>query len=430
MKYPLTAQVQKRLEGFLELLDTQLTDKRQWGSLATYLLGLLSPLERKSLEPLAAQVCPCPYHGSAAHQQLQQFSTDSPWRDEPIRTTAVRYALEPMLRHGPVEVSIFDDTSHLKKGTHSVGVARQYASCVGKVANCQVTPSLVLATPYAHLPVDIQLYLPHSWLDDPERTKEARIPDDIQFRTKPQLALEMVDSAQRRNLPLGVVTADAGYGNSQDFRLGLRARHLHYLVGVQGSTSVQLCRRKGSLAPFRSIEQIAQAVPAQDFTEYFLPGCPKPRRVLVAFRQVVVPGDWHNERQWLLIEWRPEEKPPLRYYLCSLPPSTRKRRLVQLLKLRWSTEQAYAEMKGELGMSHYEGRKWPGLNHHMSVVIAAYAFVTAEKERSFSPWRDSELDAGALLGAPGASRPRLLRHLAAVDRTGGAAHPSAAGAAA
>jgi SRSO17 transposase len=87
MKYPLTAQVKKRLEGFLELLDTQLTDKRQWGSLATYLLGLLSPLERKSLEPLAAQVCPCPYHGSAAHQQLQQFSTDSPWPDEPLRTT-------------------------------------------------------------------------------------------------------------------------------------------------------------------------------------------------------------------------------------------------------------------------------------------------------------------------------------------------------
>ncbi len=428
MKYPLTAQVKKRLEGFLELLDTQLTDKRQWGSLATYVLGLLSPIERKSLEPLAAQVCPCPYHGSAAHQQLQQFSTDSPWRDEPIRTAAVRYALEPMLRHGPVEASIFDDTSHLKKGTHSVGVARQYASCAGKVANCQVTPSLVIATPYAHLPVDIQLYLPQSWTDDPDRRKEARIPEDIPFRTKPQLALEMVDSAQRRNIPLGVVTADASYGTSQLFRLGLRARHLHYLAGVQGSISVQLCRPTGGLAPARSIEQIAQAVPAQDFTLYILPGCPKPRRVLVAFRQVVVPGDWHNERQWLLIEWRPEEKTPLRYYLCSLPPSTRKRRLVHLLKLRWATEQAYAEMKGELGMSHYEGRKWPGLNHHMSMVIAAYAFVTAEKERSFSPWGDSQLHAGAHLGATGASRPCLLRHLAAVARTGGAAHDSPAGA--
>jgi SRSO17 transposase len=428
MKYPLTAQVKKRLEGFLELLDTQLTDKRQWGSLATYLLGLLSPLERKSLEPLAAQVCPCPYHGSAAHQQLQQFSTDSPWPDEPLRTTAIGYALEPMLRHGPVEVSIIDDTSHLKKGTHSVGVARQYAGCVGKVANCQVTPSLVLATPYAHLPVDIQLYLPQSWTDDPERRKEARIPDDIQFRTKPQLALDMLDSAQRRNLPLGVVTADTSYGNSQPFRLGVRARQKHYLVGVQGSTLVRLCHPKGCLAPAQSIERIAEAVPATDFTEYFLPGRPKPRRGLVAFGQVVVPGDWHNERQWLLIEWRPEEKPPLRYYLCSLPPSTRKRRLVHLLKLRWSTEQAYAEMKSELGMSHYEGRKWPGLNHHMSVVIAAYAFVTAEKERSFSPGGDGLRDAGAHLGATGAARPGLVRHLAAVDRTGGAAHASSAGA--
>ena len=406
---------QQRLEQFLARLRSHWTDKRQAASFATYMMGLLSPLERKSLEPIATLACPCPEHGSAAHQRLHHFGTDSGWPDAPIRHEAVKEALEPMLRHGPIKVSIIDDTAHLKKGTHSVGVQRQYAGCVGKVENCQITPTLVVATQQAHLVVDISLYLPRTWTDDPERRKEAGIPDEIGFKTKPELALCMIDSAQQQDIPLGVLTADAAYGNNAWFRTQVRQRGLHYLVGVQGSTRVQLWDKKRGLMPAQSMAEIGEPLCAKDFALYAVPGLPKPRVARLAFRQVCVPGD-SDPLQWLLIEWRPEEKQPLRYALCSLPKSTRRRRLVQLLKARWHTEPAYQEMKGELGMDHYEGRKWRGFHHHMTVVMCSYAFVTAEKERSFPPCAEKKQSCRTQLASPRAPCALKLRDLPLAGR--------------
>lgn len=406
----LSPSTEQCLEHFLTRLSSHLTDKRQLASFATYMMGLLSPLERKSLEPIATLACPCPHHGSAAHQRLQHFGTDSTWPDAPIRKEAVQHALLPMLRHGPIQVSIIDDTAHLKKGKHSVGVQRQYAGCVGKVDNCQVTPTLVVATEHAHLVVDISLYLPKSWTDDPQRRKEARIPEEVRFQTKPELAVGMIDSAQQQGIPLGVLTADTAYGNSAWFRRQVRARGLHYLVAVQGSTCAKLWDKKQGLLGPQPIGQIGESLGAKDFAVYTVPGLPKPRRALLAFRQVVVPGDW-DARQWLLIEWRPEEKQPLRYYLCSLAKSTRRRRLVQLLKARWHTEPAYQEMKGELGMNHYEGRRWRGFHHHMTLVMCCYAFVIAQRERSFSPCAAAKQPGRAKLGTAPAPRARQLRDL-------------------
>jgi SRSO17 transposase len=422
MCFSIDTDAQQRLQDYLGQLRRFLTDKRQVASFATYMMGLLSPLERKSLEPIASQACPCPHHCSAAHQRLQQFGTDSPWPDEPIRDTAVHYGLGQMLRHGPIQVSILDDTAILKKGKHSVGVQSQYAGCVGKVANCQVAPSLVVANQFAHLPVDVELYLPKSWTDSPERRKEARIPDEVQFRTKPIMGLAMLDAAMAQGIPLGVLTADTSYGNSQEFRNGVRKRGLHYLVGVQGATSVQLWDRSQGFLPSQSVSQIGQALMEKDFAIYTIPGSPKPRHVRLCFRHVFVPGDTQDTRQWLIIEWRPEEKDPLRYYLCSLPKSTRRRRLIQILKMRWRTEQAYAEVKGELGFDHYEGRRWRGFRHHMTLVLCCYAFVIAERERSFPPCAAKKQPGGAELAPATASRPHQLCDLAAPGGPSGLGH--------
>ena len=417
MDSDLSPTTEQGLEQFLQKLRPHLTDKRQVASFATYVMGLLSPLERKSLEPIATLRTPCPHHASAAHQRLQHFGTDSGWPDAPIRQEAVQQALVPMLHHGPIQVSVIDDTAHLKKGEHSVGVSRQYAGCVGKVANCQITPTLVVANEHAHLPVDISLYLPRAWTDDPLRRKEARIPDSVGFKTKPELALQMIDTAQQQGIPLGVMTADAAYGNSAEFRSQLRRRGLPYLLAVQGSTRVQCWDpQRGLLSP-QSAASLGEPLLAKDFAIYTVPGLPKPRLARLAFRQVVVPSDGPM-RQWLLIEWRPQEKQPLRYYVSNLPPSTRRRRLVQLLKARWHTEPAYQEMKGELGMDHYEGRRWRGFHHHMTVVMCCYAFVIAQRERSFSPCAAALQSGGAQLGASRTTRQEQLRLLAPAGRQG------------
>lgn len=215
--------------AYLELLGTVLTDPDHRASFALYAMGLLSPLSRKSVEPIAALSCQRAEQCSAVHQRLLHFLANTGWDNEAVRRVAAGYALSAMTEQAPVEVSIIDDTGFLKQGTHSVGVQRQYTGSAGKVTGCQLCVSLTVATPFAQLPVEMQLYLPESWMDDPVRRKKAKIPDDLPFRTKPQMGAEMLQSAEAAGLPLGVVLAGAAYGTSAELRATIRAlpRHSH-----------------------------------------------------------------------------------------------------------------------------------------------------------------------------------------------------------
>ena len=184
-----------RFQSHVDHIGALLGNDAQRASFATYAVGLLRDGERKSMEPIACRACPDPKKADAAHQRLHNFVSNSPWSDHDVRLESVRYALDAMEKREPIVAWIVDDTGFLKQGNHSVGVQRQYSGAAGKVANCQVGPSLCLATNSRQLPVDFELYLPKSWAGDKAKRKEGHIPDEVHFQTKLQLALGMIRRA-------------------------------------------------------------------------------------------------------------------------------------------------------------------------------------------------------------------------------------------
>lgn len=391
----MNAAAEQRLQDYFDRIGEVLGRPERRASFAVYAFGILGEGERKSLEPIAARACADPERAEGVHQRLHHFALDSPWDDQSVRREAARYALAAMTRREPVEAWIVDDTGFLKQGTHSVGVQRQYTGSAGKIANCQTAPSLTIATRTEQLPVDFALYLPESWTEDPARREEARIPWNRQFATKPELALEMIRRARNDQLPPGIVLADQAFGTSADFRDGVRALGLHYAVGVDARTAVKVYDKRGRRRDEKlSAKKLALRIEARGGFRRttWRQGTKGPLTARFALRRVVWAGKaGSNERAldqrepvWLLIEWRDGEAEPANYFFCSLPAMTRKQ-LVRIVMQRWRTERAYQDLKGELGLDHYEGRRFPGWHHHVSVVLSCYAFVIAERARRFSP---------------------------------------------
>jgi SRSO17 transposase len=391
-----------RLAQFLEQMLGGLgrSERRRWG--AVYVRGLLSTNERKSAARIAAQL------PDGEVQALQQFVGQSPWAWEPLREQlAQRMARELQ----PVATWIVDDTGFPKKGRHSVGVARQYSGTLGKVGNCQVAVSLHYATDDAAMPLDFQLYLPEEWLS-PERRREAQIPDDVTFQTKGDIALDLIDQALAWKIPAGVVAADAGYGNRAAFRLALAERGLQYAVGIDGSTSVWSAavwpetaevsapdalgkHRRGR--PRRSPKELPAPLSARELAK----ALPEESWRLVTWREGtkgpmtsrfaavrVRPahgyrhGEQGEEPQWLLLEWLADQPEPTREWLSTLPPTTDLASLVRMVKIRWWIEQGYQQLKDELGLDHYEGRRWQGWHHHVTLTMMAFAFLALERMRA------------------------------------------------
>src|SRR6266567_5624201 len=382
----------ERLEEYFGEVGQVLGDDRRRASFAMYAMGLFGEGDRKSVEPIAARACGDPEDTERAHDRLLHFMTDSQWSDRGVRQKASAHALAAMAARDPVQAWIIDDTGMMKQGSHSVGVQRQYTGTVGKVANCQVAVSLSLATRTEHVPVDFELYLPKSWTEDPARRAEARIPDEIGFRTKPDIALAMIRRAKTDGLPPGVVLADSAYGDSSNFREQIRLLDLDYAVGVHATTKVwridSLARRRGAAI---SVKKLAMQLGRKKFRSVmWRDGTRGPLWSRFARLRIVTEHDdgWdpaHREDLWLLIEWPDNEREPTKYTLSSLPPTVSKKKLVRLVKERYRTERIYEDLKGELGFDHYEGRRFPGWHHHISVVLCCFAFIVAERVRRFPP---------------------------------------------
>jgi SRSO17 transposase len=381
-----------RLEAYFDGIADLLGDVRRKASFATYAMGLLLEGERKSVEPIAARTCGDPTGTERAHDRMLNFLVDSTWSDRAVRRFAARTGVEALTAREPVAHWIVDDTGFLKQGKHSVGVQRQYTGSAGKTTNCQIGVSLSVASRTEHLPLDFELYLPESWIQDPERRKEARIPDDIQFRTKPQLALEMIDRALADSVPKGVVLADSAYGDSSAFRQELRGRGLDYAVGVHATTKVwridSKLRRRG---PAVSVGKLGLELSPRKFRRVTW-RCGTRGKLWSRFAMLrVVPfhdDGWDpaiREDVWLLIEWEPGAKEPGKYVFATLPRRISKKQLVRIVKERYRTERLYEDLKGELGLDHYEGRRFPGWHHHISCVLACYAFIFTERVRRFPP---------------------------------------------
>ena len=372
------------------------------GPLRGYCTGLLLPGGRKSIEPMAARLDPL--HVQATHQSLHHLVAKAPWDDQAVLDVVCRRALPALQQTGPIQAWILDDTGVAKSGRHSVGVARQYCPPLGKKENCQVAVSLSLANEHASLPVAFQLYLPEEWAGDPERRRKAGVPAEVQFRTKPEIALEQLARALAADLPRGIVLADPAYGNDTALRDGITALGLLYGVGIQASTTVwppgleplppkppsgkgrpaKQLRREAGHEPV-SAKQMAQSLPAAAYRTVSWRegsrGALQSRfaavRVRPAHRDTTL--EVPRAVEWLLIEWPPGEDAPTKYWLSTLPEDTALEDLVSLVKLRWRIERDYRELKQEIGLDHFEGRGWRGFHHHASLCITAYAFLVAER---------------------------------------------------
>jgi SRSO17 transposase len=412
-----TPGLEKRLDEYFARIGGVLGNKGQRASFATYAQGILSDGERKSVEPMSARACADPARADAEHQRLLHFIGVANWSDERVRAEAFRYALSAIAAKEKPEAWIIDDTGFLKQGKHSVGVQRQYTGSAGKVTNCQVGVSLVYATRSDHLPIDFALYLPPSWTDDRKRRAEAHIPDEVEFATKPALALQMIRRALLAGVPRGVVLADAGYGCGADFRSELRDLGLDYAVGVKSTTNVRRVSRDGIC---RGKQHRLSTVAKQLQQEGAFRRCTwrqgSRRAMSAGFARIRVQvGD--TERATLLIEWREYEPEPANYYFVSMkkiPAATKQ--LVRLVMQRWRIERTYQDLKGELGLDHYEGRSYPGWHHHISVVLASNAFIVAERSRHFPPEAREAVAHGPDALAAGAPLPGQLHHCPACGR--------------
>jgi SRSO17 transposase len=390
----------RRLSEFFDLIGQVLGRKGRRESFALYAEGIFGDGERKSIEPIAARACADPARADAEHQRLLHFALDAPWSDHDVRLAAARYAIEAMTAKQSVDSWIIDDTGFLKQGSHSVGVQRQYTGSAGKVTNCQVGVSLTVATRTEQVPIDFALYLPKAWTEDPARRHEARIPADVQFATKPELSLQLMQRALNDGIPPGLVLADQAYGTSREWRKGVREMGLHYAAAVDNRTTVAVFDKRGRRREeIISVIDLAHRIESQGGFRRctWRQGTKQDLSARFALRRVVPAYDGGHgiekrEPVWLLFEWRDNEDEPANCFLCSLPERLTKKKLVRMVMQRWRTERAYQDLKDELGLDHYEGRRFPGWHHHVSVVLCCYAFVIAERVRHFPPSARGSVD--------------------------------------
>jgi SRSO17 transposase len=347
-----------------------------------YVAGLLMPGQRKSIEPMAARL-------KVDSQSLQQLVTSSPWSDEAL-WRAIRQEVVPHLE--PLEAWVVDETGWLKQGQHSVGVSHQYCGSVGKQANCQVSVELVASDGWVAAPLGGRLYLPESWAQDHERRAEVGVPEAVKFQTKPQLGLQLIRQAQADGVPPAPVLGDSVYGDSPEFRAGVRELGMEFFLQVSPThkawTHPVRTRQKrvrhyvaAGVAPARTLAEIAAAFPAAQWKACSWHAADEEtRHTRLAWCEVYLQhrlrqGDGDLERAWLVVDWPAGDPAPYHYYLAHLDQPPVKARCLRLSRSRWHIEQYFQRSKDDLGLDHFEGRSWRGFHHHLVLSALAYLFI-------------------------------------------------------
>lgn len=422
--------VDTALSEYLEYLTDGMGRPERRRALGWYLTGLLLEGESKSVAAMAGRLVDNDREIEAMRQRLQQCVVISGWADAAIRRRVAQKLEEELAP----EAFVLDDTGFPKKGKFSVGVARQYSGTLGRVDNCQVATSLHLATDETSACVGMQLYLPEEWASDIARRRAAGVPDDVVFKRKWELAIALLDEALSWGLAPRLALADCGYGDSTEFRDALSERGCHYLVGLSGIQMVwppgsnprlpkaragrtgrpPTRHRDGNRKP-HSVAEIAKAL---EYRSYSCPdgrGCVKEGRFAFARVRLAVrraKGRPPSDELWLIGEHRPGNN-EFKFYVSDLPATTAKRELARLVKLRWRVERDYQELKGEVGLDHFEGRTWRGFHHHVTLCAAAHAFLALQR-RLFPPAQLS-MDSADGQTADSAASTRPHRHLSALS---------------
>ena len=384
-----------RLFAFVEEAVRPLPHVRQRQNALLYVRGLIEHGGRKSLQPTLFRLEEPP----ARYESMQQFLADSPWDPAAlVRACAERVAPELGLL-----AWVVDDTGIVKDGKHSPGVKRQYSGTLGKIGNCQIAVSVHAVGERGTLPLGWALYLPEEWCGDLERRRKAKIPEQTVFQTKPQLASALLARAAGWELPAAPVLADCAYGDDTAFRTRLQALEREYVLAVSAQISVygpqtsfavperngNVGRRRSVARPDRkpeSVRALAERLPRRAWKTLPCRTTPAGEEVSSRFAFVRVVAT-HPVRtdclpprlEWLIIEWREGRETPSDYWLSNLPADTPRERLARLARLRWTIELDYRQLKGELGLDHYEGRSYPGFHHHCALVTCAHAFLTLER---------------------------------------------------
>jgi SRSO17 transposase len=360
-----------------------------------YIAGLIGPGDRKSVEPMAARLAPGDY------DQLHHFISSGVWDEAPLEQELALQA--DKLIGGQQAILVIDDTALPKKGSHSVGVAPQYASALGKNANCQTLVSLTLARDEVPAMIGLRLFLPESWTSDTDRMAKAGVPEACRVaRTKPEIALVEIDRIVGAGVRFGAVLADAGYGLSAPFRQGLDARGLRWAVGIPRHQKVYPSDVKlvfpvaGRGRPRKRHVPDQLSVAAETMLEQakwrrltWRKGTKGPLTAAFAAIRVRIAdgspqrigdkGMQHmpGEEAWLVGERRSSGEQ--KYYLSNLPADVDLKALAAAIKARWVCEQAHQQLKEELGLDHFEGRSWQGLHRHALMTMIAYAYLQSRR---------------------------------------------------
>jgi SRSO17 transposase len=393
--------VKERLERFgREVLAEAMNRPAQMANGGLYLRGLVGEGKRKSLEPMVARL-----DGQADYQSMQQFLTDSPW-DPALVVKAVAERVAPEIG---VEAWVLDDTGFPKQGKRSPGVKRQYSGTLGKIGNCQIGVSVHAVGVRGTVPLGWALYLPEEWCEDPQRRAKAKIPEALVFKTKLELGRELVERAGDWNIERAPVLGDEAYGKNTDLRQGLDEAGFQYVFSVDKKASVfapettfslperagQTGRSRTRLRPDRKPEPVQKLIKRlasehqQIVTFRDAPNDGEPLTSRFIFARVKALKRWGNgaeaqpREEWLIYEWPEGQEQPTDYWISNLPAETPPEKLVRLARMRWKIELDYKQLKGELGLDHYEGRSYLGWYHHTALVTAAHGFLTLERLHPF-----------------------------------------------
>jgi SRSO17 transposase len=385
----------ERLLAFVEGMVRPLPHVRQRENALVYVRGLIEQGGRKSLQPTLFRLGESP----ARYESMQQFLADSPWDPELV----IRACAERLAPEIGVVAWVVDDTGIPKDGKHSPGVKRQYSGTLGKIGNCQIAVSLHAVGERGTLPLGWALYLPEEWCADELRRARAKIPGSVVFKTKPQLAESLAEQSVAWEIPQAPLLADCAYGDDTAFRTRLHALEVEYVLAVSAQISVygpettfavperdgSVGRRRSVARPDRkpeSVRALAERLPTRAWKT--LPcrttAAGEDVSSRFAFVRVVATHPVRTDclpprEEWLIIEWPLHEDGPTDYWLSNLPADTHRERLARLARLRWTIELDYRQLKGELGLDHYEGRSYAGFHHHCALVTCAHAFLTLER---------------------------------------------------
>jgi len=341
-----------------------------------YLRGLLGNVGRKNGWQLAEHA------GERTPDGMQRLLATADWDPDLVRDDLRGYVVEHL--GDPGAVLVVDETGFLKKGTTSVGVQRQYSGTAGKVDNCQLGVFLAYASGTGRAMIDRELYLPESWTDDPERCRAARVPEQVGFRTKPQLAQLMLERTLDAGVPAAWVTADEVYGGSPALRGWLEGRGMWHVLAVKCTELLEVSSPNGVVR--ERAEQLAAAVPSEQWIACSAGYGAKGRRLYDWTRVALAAPATAGMARWLLIR-RSRRDGELAFYACYGPAATPLVGLVRVAGTRWAVEEGFEQAKGEVGLDHYEVRRWPGWYRHITLALLAHAFLAVTRAQATSPER-------------------------------------------